>query len=542
MALSQEETEALRKSLVECNLPLEERWRRAGEASPPRDEWHSFDRTPWNHPWMKPENIRHFADFSAAKLSELGALLGANGGRDKSQQRSWLRGKVDRLIGGSREVGQRFAFVGNMANVNYIRARPLRQRNVPVDLVLHPHDDFIFAQPGWEEFDGEVTDLGADPKKALLEKALPSWVHRHQSEPNWEHIPFQLDKFAATPAQILLWPEYMQYFPTLAALSCYDALLVSQFPYLGYFSGRPYLFGQIGGDIWFEASRNDSFGILTRRAIAASAAVLVSNPITLAHARRYGLSNVLYVPWPLSEDDYSPGDADDIRADWRQQIGGEFFVFTSMRMDRHWKGAEHALEGFARFASRAPSARLVVLGWGEDIEFARSRMTQLGLQDRVLFLPTVGKRRLVRYLRAADLVIEQFVLGYYGASALEAMACGKPVIMRIEREQYDALIDVGAPPVLDAESGTDVERHLYSLYEDRAKCRKAGEQAREWFIRAQSSERWAKTYTVLLEALAAGIPLSFSGSPLLEPLSADEQRYHASQLSSAPPFPNYVDP
>src|SRR5437868_12871410 len=97
-----------------------------------------------------------------------------------------------------------------------------------------------------------------------------------------------------TPEQLLLWPEYMPYLPTAAELSRYDALLVSQFPYLGFFSSRPYLFGQIGGEIWFEASRNDAFGILTRKAIGASYAVLVSNPITLTHARRYGLHNLLY--------------------------------------------------------------------------------------------------------------------------------------------------------------------------------------------------------------------------------------------------------
>jgi len=122
------------------------------------------------------------------------------------------------------------------------------------------------------------------------------------------------------------------------------------------------------------------------------------------------------------------------------------------------------------------------------------------------------------------------------------MACGKPVIMRIEREQYEGLIDVGGPPVLHAENGADVERHLHKVYEDRALCRRIGEQTREWFIKAQSSQRWFETYRLLLEAIAAGIPLSFAGSPLLQPLSEEEVEYHAAQLASAPPFPNYVDP
>ena len=237
-----------------------------------------------------------------------------------------------------------------------------------------------------------------------------------------------------------MWPQYMPFLPTLEALSGYDALLVSQFPYLGMFSGRPYLFGQNGGEIWFEAARNDEVGIITRRGIENAYAILVSNPITLAHARRYGMRNLLYVPWSLDEEIYQPGDAQAARAEWEREIGGDFFVLSSMRIDKHWKGAHHALDGFAKFAAKVPGARLVVLSWGDDLEAAKAALEERNLSDRVLALPIVGKRRLVKYLQAADVVIEQFVLGYYGGSGLEAMACGKPVIMRLERDQYDALM------------------------------------------------------------------------------------------------------
>ncbi|WP_076858900.1 glycosyltransferase [Bradyrhizobium mercantei] len=536
MALSQTEREALQKALVECNLPLEERWALGGQGSMPKDEWHSFDRTPWRHPWMTADNIRHFAAYSKLQLAQLEERLQAH--KRKTRLRRWLRQFPLKL----KQRENRYAFAGNMANVNYLRAAPLRRRNLEVDLVLHPHDDSIFAQPAWEDFDGEITELGENPAARLFQARLPDWVHRYQTDTNWEPILLDAERATVTPEQLLLWPEYMYYLPTAAALSHYDALLVSQSPYLGFFSGRPYLFGQTGGDIWLEASRNDSLGILTRKSIASSYAALVSNPITLPHARRYGLHNLLYVPWPLDEDVYSPGDSADIRSEWRDRVGGDFFVLTSMRMDRYWKGAQHALDGFVRFASQAPQARLLVLGWGDDLEAARNQVKQLGLLDRVLFLPTVGKKRLVRYLRAADVVIEQFVLGYYGASGLEAMACGKPTIMRIEREQYDALIDVGAPPTLDAQNGQEVERHLSALYGDRALCRRIGEQTRDWFIRAQSSQRWSKVYRLLLEAMVAGLPLSFSDSPLCEPLSKEELEYHAEQRASAPPFPHYVDP
>ncbi len=427
-----------------------------------------------------------------------------------------------------------------MANVNYTRAAPLRRRGMNIDLILHPTDDFIFAQPGWEDFDGSIAELGATPAASLAKRGLPSWVLRHGLDNNW---PENIGRYkVATPERILTWLDYMPYLPTFEALSRYDALLVSQFPYLGLLSGRPYLFGQTGGEIWFQASRNDDVGIITRRGIENAYAILVSNPITLAHARRYGMRNLLYVPWTLDEETYQPGDAQAIRAEWEREIGGDFFVLTSMRIDKEWKGAHHALDGFAKFAEKVPGARLVVLSWGDDLEAAKARLEERNISDRVLAVPIVGKRRLLKYLQAADVVVEQFVLGYYGGSGLEAMACGKPVIMRLERDQYDALVESGAPPTLDAENADGVERELARLYRDRKFAESIGKRTREWFLGAQSSLRWSSVYNVLLRAMALGIPLSTVGSPLLAPLSSAEIDYHSAQLNQAPLFPNYTGP
>jgi glycosyltransferase involved in cell wall biosynthesis len=508
---------ALRRALENCALPLESRWNLANQSQMPRDEWHSFDRTPWKHPWMTAGNIRAFSDYSRREIERLSHLVE----------------EVPAKAG-------RYAFAGNLGNINYSRAAPLRRRGMNIDLILHPSDDSIFAQPGWEDFDGSIEELGMAPAATLAERGLPSWVFRSGLDSNWQQ---NIERYeVATPQRILMWTQYMPFLPTLEALSGYDALLVSQFPYLGLLSGRPYLFGQMGGEIWFEAARNDEVGIITRRGIENAYAILVSNPITLAHARRYGLRNLLYVPWILDEETYRPADARAVRAEWEREIGGDFFVLTSMRIDREWKGAHHALDGFAKFAAKVPGARLVVLSWGDDLEAAKATLEERNLSDRVLALPIVGKRRLVKYLQAADVVIEQFVLGYYGGSGLEAMACGKPVIMRLERDQYDALIESGAPPTLDAEDADGVERQLSRLYGDRQFAESAGRRTREWFLGAHSSLRWSNVYHVLLRAMSLGIPLSTLGSPLLAPLSNTEIDYHSDQLRQAPRFPDYTGP
>jgi glycosyltransferase involved in cell wall biosynthesis len=314
---------------------------------------------------------------------------------------------------------------------------------------------------------------------------------------------------------------------------------VAQTLAFGSLAHKPFIIGQSGSDIWFEPARGDSAGRLAQKALREAHAVLVSNPNTLAHARRYGLSNCLYLPFTIDEERYKPGEEPAIRAEWHERTGGEFFVLTSMRLDNAWKGAQIAIEGFARFAESAPDARLILLGWGVDEGSARQKLADLGVAEKTLLLPIVGKARLARYLRAADCLIEQFVLGYFGASALEAIASGLPVVMRLERAQYETLTPAGAPPVLDAASADEVAAQLLRLFHDGAFRRERGRALRQWFLATHAGRAAAGDYRTLLTAAAAGLSIDWSGSPLAAPLSEAEHHYHRDQLARAPRFPNY---
>ena len=67
-------------------------------------------------------------------------------------------------------------------------------------------------------------------------------------------------------------------------------------------------------------------------------------------------------------------------------------------------------------------------------------------------------------------------IGIFRCSSLEAMACGLPVTMRLEHEQYDALCETGAPPVLEADTAHEVYLRLKELSD-----------GAEWHVFADSS-------------------------------------------------------
>ena len=484
---------------------------------PPRDAWHSFDRTPWKHPWLSLAHIRAMRDFSADMRAAAKATL------EKLPRTQWSGG---------------YAFVGNMANAMHVRAQGLRRAGMAIDVIGAPGDGYAMSQPGWEEFDGEVDgeSLGTLEWQARL--PMVNNFHAYAAMSQWADMRLREFPNFVRLSDYLRWPVYLSYLPTLKHMQQYDALFATQVPYLAYLSGRPYLVTQSGGDIWYECARDDALGRLQRLGFRYANAFLVSNPWSFAHARRYGLDHLIYVPFILDQDTYCPGEPS-LREQWRAQSGGDFFVLSTARVDEFYKGSSIGLEGFAAFSRNHPEARLVQMGWGADLERMQRKLADLGIADRTIMLRAAGKRRLISYLRSADCLLDQFRLGYFGASALEAMACALPVIMRLERGQYDALCETGAPPVLDAETPDQVCRHLERLAGDREWHAETRQEHRAWFLQNHGSGRWTSDYLALLLLTARHHRFRFHNSPLRERLSAEEREYHATELAHAPVFPNY---
>jgi hypothetical protein len=111
--------------------------------------------------------------------------------------------------------------------------------------------------------------------------------------------------------------------------------------------------------------------------------------------------------------------------------------------------------------------------------------------------------------------------------------------MRIEKAQYDAHCETGAPPVLNAENPEQVASQLARLCSNEVFCRSTGAASRAWFLANHGSRRWAPEYRNFLIALALGHRFEFDRSPLMQPLTDAEVHYHADELKKAPPFPNY---
>jgi glycosyltransferase involved in cell wall biosynthesis len=498
-----------------------------GWPAPARLRQHSVESMPWRHPFLTEGNLRAFRSYSEAV---------------------WAFA-ADQARGDTRPLS--CAFVVNMAQNMYNWAKLVQAQHWEVELFPNIMDTSALNAPEWEEFDGEYGDVmdgsGFLARHAGIPLKVPcsrvgmdgaALLQARQEFDSGTRAPL-LHLLAQTPQlrheALLAYEGIYPYHGLARRLSAHDVSYAAGVPLGPYASGRPYCVFSVGGDLMFDCGRDDDFGAAMTLAFNAARFLLTTNPHTLGHARRLGFTNPVYLPYPIDDATYcpAPGNA---RAEWEARYGPGVYFLSSARIDASVKGqGREFFDSVLAVCAQHPQARFIFLAWGNDAAALAREVELAGRKDRILLLPPVGKRRLLDYYRSCDVVIDQFVYGYYGATALEAAAAGKPVIMRLREDHYSPLYSGDVAPVENVTSLAELAGRAGRLACDAALRSASGVAMREWVVRTHGRERTVPLLMSLLRLAARGTALpTCIESPLLAPLSAEEIAYHAGCLVSEP--------
>jgi glycosyltransferase involved in cell wall biosynthesis len=138
-------------------------------------------------------------------------------------------------------------------------------------------------------------------------------------------------------------------------------------------------------------------------------------PVSVAH---HGVDHALFRPTPT---------ADDTRRLQEHGISGRYIAFVGTIQPR--KGLPVLVEAFAALAARDPALRLVLAGgdgWG--LESLRDAITRHGVATRVVRPGYVDDDTVAALYRSAAVVAYPSLAEGFGLPALEAMACGAPLV------------------------------------------------------------------------------------------------------------------
>ncbi len=213
---------------------------------------------------------------------------------------------------------------------------------------------------------------------------------------------------------------------------------------------------------------------VVRRTFGKAAAVIVSTPDLLADVP----PGARYVPNPIDCDFWTPGSP-------AERENRNPTVMLHARLTRV-KGAADLLYIARSLKSERPGLRIVALG-GTDLD-------QSAVDTGVDVLPLGTGVDVREALRCADVVIGQQLLRTVGLSELEALACGKPVVMPLDVSLYGDDL-----PIADAGDADGVVASCLELLDDPSRRRDLGLAGRDYVAAVHGLERFASLIAAVYE-------------------------------------------
>jgi glycosyltransferase involved in cell wall biosynthesis len=418
----------------------------------------------------------------------------------------------------------RVLHLGNVANNGYINAKLLRRAGIEADALVdewhilsqpewedaplegasHPLENLAIAAAhnGWHRPDWVIARRNWDPELAqqswLAERlrivaALPQ-IHRlyRRLRRDYEEV---AEVQGTGPLRFMdvvlawVWLKRMdQSFEPLSRLFLrYDVVQgYAIHPILSLLAtpGRPFVAFE-HGTMREEPFRDSWQGRLLALAYRRAAKIIITNPDVTVQAARLGLEDYVFIPHPIDEEKYTPG-----RAQLRPALEAEGFDFVLLCPSRHdWdiKGSDRLLRGFAELVrAERPHALLILCEWGLELDRSKALIRELGIERNVRWLDPLPKLRLIDAYRTADVVLDQFLIGTFGAVAPEAMSCGRPVVMAFDATHHAWCFPV-LPPVIDARTPEQIYAALAGLAANGAERDRIGRAGRAWIEEHHSS-------------------------------------------------------
>jgi glycosyltransferase involved in cell wall biosynthesis len=264
------------------------------------------------------------------------------------------------------------------------------------------------------------------------------------------------------------------------------------------FCGVPYVAYDAGWIRYFPY-RRDIRDRLARRGYRKAKSIIITNPDTfeISDSLPYlDKKKIFFSPFAIDTEKYRPMNAKELRSMYAKE--GETLLFSPSRQIWKEKGNDKMIRAFARFAKQVPASKFIMVAWSDDEQNSKSLAQSLGISDKIIWIKPVPKNQLILYYNAADIILDQFVLGSWGTSTPEAMACGKPVLMFYKKD-YIMRAFGKEPPILSSISDDDIYSNLLKIAKDPELAVDMGSKSREWIIETHSSRVVALRHLEILQ-------------------------------------------
>lgn len=275
--------------------------------------------------------------------------------------------------------------------------------------------------------------------------------------------------------------EKLRYLKTVSALKkcikefqpdILHAHYASSYGLIGSFAGfSPYVISLWGSDVYSFPRVSPIHKYILRRNFKKADMLLSTSHCMADEASLYTDKKLLITPFGIDVEKFVPIPLAKERDE---------YVVATVKNLAHVYGVDTLIEAFALVCRRmeGKNVRLLVAGGG-DIEGHKSRCVELGIADKVTFLGKVPNESVPSLLADVDVFVALSRKESFGVAALEAMSCGKPVVVSDADGFKEIIEDTKDGFIVPKENPEAAAEKIVRLLSDRELMERMGCAARE---------------------------------------------------------------
>lgn len=357
----------------------------------------------------------------------------------------------------------KIAVVGNLCQNGYIIVKTLRKLGFDADLFVTCKNGFIASTQ--------------DPREYDKMDEFPKWIKTLETaEPflflkTAVSIRFRYDVVIALTTS----PAYMQFFSK--RLLCIAT----------------------GSDLREHIYAQSLDARLLKCAYQKCEKIFFLNPDHLDSIRNHGwMQKAVFLPYLMEIEHFETAKP--------PLTDGPLELFWPSSWSIRLKGIDSFLSACSKLFDQGYDVKLKIIDNSQGSGDQRSDTTEIldfakKYQQHIKLIPRIKERRkLMEEYAKADIVIDQFLLGSYGAISSEAMCTHTPAMTYLS-EKYASLFKQDEPPFINCHGSEQIYRSLTKYADNsqgRHNLRALGEQSFAWVKRNHQAETVVKIITNVL--------------------------------------------
>jgi len=253
--------------------------------------------------------------------------------------------------------------------------------------------------------------------------------------------------------------------------------------------------------IWGMPKRDALADRLNRRTAETFDTIVCTTAFAAAEFRRLGVPNLVELPLGVDLDEFHPRQADPaVRA--RYARPGELLVVYASRLSAA-KRPELAVDTIAALRNAKVPAVLVLAGDGTR----RTALAYRAARLPVRFAGHIaGRAAVAALLASADVVVQPGPVETFGLAAVEALACGTPVVVNESSALPEVIGDAGVAVAGTPEAFADGVRELMARPEPERRA--AARERAERFGWPEAVDGFLRAHGLAPDAATAGVAIT----------------------------------